>query len=136
MADNYLGSCACGKVHFALDAEPLNIFNCHCTICRKMNGSAFSTYVVFKASALRITGGRAEIQAAAAGTQATRHFCRDCGTPLYGLHQLAPGLCLVMLGAIDNADALAPAANVFCQSRLPWTYNLGTLVNHATTPST
>ena len=32
MADNYLGSCACGKVHFALDAEPLNIFNCHCTI--------------------------------------------------------------------------------------------------------
>jgi hypothetical protein len=135
MADNYQGSCACGKVRFAVDAEPLNSFNCHCTICRKMNGSAFSTYVVFPQAALRITAGMAEIRAAEVGTHGTRHFCSLCGTPLYGLHRLAAGLCLVVLGAFDDTAALVPTANVFCRSRLPWTFELGSLVNHETTPS-
>ena len=130
MADNYQGSCGCSKVHFVLDGEPHLIFNCHCTICRKANGSAFSTYAVFSRDDLRITEGASEVHAADLGTNGTKHFCRSCGTPLYGLHQNAVDTCLVILGAIDTGGALLPIANVFCRSKLPWAFELGKLINH------
>jgi hypothetical protein len=130
MADNYLGSCACGTVHFALDSEPHLVFNCHCTICRKANGSAFSSYALFKRDALRITEGEASIRAAEIGSSAIKHFCRECGAPLYGLHREAPGICLVVLGAVDTGAALVPTSNVFCRSKLPWAFELGKMINH------
>jgi hypothetical protein len=133
MADNYQGSCACGKVHLVLDGEPKLVFNCHCTICRKMNGSAFSTYAVFARDALRVTEGEVEIRAAEVGTHGIKHFCRSCGTPLYGLHRQAAGICLVTLGAIDTGGALLPITNVFCRSRLPWAFELDRMINHEVT---
>ena len=130
MADNYQASCACGKVHFVLDGEPHLTFNCHCTICRKANGSAFSTYSVFSRGDLRITEGAEEIQAADIGDHAMKHFCRSCGTPLFGLHRLAADICLVSLGAIDTGGAILPIANVFCRSKLPWSFELNKMINH------
>ncbi len=130
MADNYQGSCGCGKVHFVLDGEPHLVFNCHCTICRKMNGSAFTTYAVFAKDALRVTAGAAEIRAAEIATHGIKHFCTSCGTPLYGLHRQAAGICLVVLGAIDTGAALVPMANVFCRSKLAWAFELGKMISH------
>jgi hypothetical protein len=130
MADNYQASCACGKVHFVLDGEPHLTINCHCTICRKMNGSAFSTYSVFSKDALRITEGAEFIRAAEVGDHGIKHFCRECGAPLYGLHRLASGICLVALGAIDTGGAIVPIANVYCRSKLPWAFELGKMISH------
>lgn len=130
MSDNYQASCACGKVHFSLDGEPHLTFNCHCLICRKMNGSAFSTYSVFSSEDLRITEGEEEIQTARMGDHGTKHFCRHCGTPLYGLHRQAAGICLVVLGSIDTGGAILPTANVFCRSKLPWAFELDKLISH------
>jgi len=130
MADNYQASCACGKVHFVLDGEPHLTINCHCTICRKMNGSAFSTYSVFSKDALRINESAEFIRAAEVGDHGIKHFCRECGAPLYGLHRLASGICLVALGAIDTGGAIVPIANVYCRSKLPWAFELGKMISH------
>lgn len=130
MSNDYLGTCACGNVHIALDGEPHIVFNCHCSICRKMNGSAFTTYAVFDNTALQVTEGAGEIHAAKAGAHGLKHFCRNCGTPLYGLHKLATGICLVPLGVIDTGGALVPMANAFCGSKLPWVFELGKMINH------
>lgn len=130
MADNYQASCACGKVHFVLDGEPHLTFNCHCTICRKINGSAFSTYSVFSKDDLRITEGVDEIQSTRMGAQGTRYFCRHCGTPLYGLHSQAADICMVVLGAIDTGGVILPIANVFCRSKLPWAFEIDKMIKH------
>jgi hypothetical protein len=130
MVDEYLGTCGCGRVHVALDGEPHIVFNCHCTTCRKMSGGAFSSYAVFDKNALRVTEGEAEIQTTRAGTHGLKYFCRGCGAPLYGLHELAADICLVPLGVIDTGGALVPIANVFCQNKLPWTFELGKMINH------
>lgn len=130
MTDNYQASCACGKVHFVLDGEPHMTFNCHCTLCRKINGGAFSTYSVFSRNDLRITEGSEDIQTTRMGEHGTKHFCSHCGTPLYGLHQQAAGICLVVLGSIDTGGAILPIANVFCRSKLPWTSEIDRMINH------
>lgn len=130
MKNAYQASCACGKVHFVLDGEPHLTINCHCTICRKMNGSAFSTYTVFSKDDLRITEGGDNIQTAQMGDHGIKHFCRQCGAPLYGLHQKAAGICLVVLGAIDAGGPIMPIANVFCRSKLPWAFEIDQMISH------
>lgn len=130
MAGDYTGTCACGTVHFELSGTPHIVFNCHCTVCRKMNGSAFSTYAVFNKNALQVTEGATDIQTADVGTHGIKHFCRTCGASLYGLHRQATGVCLVSLGAIDTGGALVPTVNVFCRSKLPWVFDLPKMINH------
>ncbi|MGH2509418.1 MAG: GFA family protein, partial [Ktedonobacteraceae bacterium] len=49
------GSCACGNVTYRCN-DPVQVVNCHCTLCRSINGSAFSTYVVAKADTVEISG--------------------------------------------------------------------------------
>jgi hypothetical protein len=39
------GACSCASVKYHADADFRRVVNCHCKLCRKMNGSAFSSYV-------------------------------------------------------------------------------------------
>jgi len=36
-----LGSCLCNAVQFKVTGDFKRIVNCHCNLCRKMNGAAF-----------------------------------------------------------------------------------------------
>ena len=51
------GSCNCKSVHFSAPDEITAIVNCHCSLCRKMNGSAFSTYVVVADDGFNLVSG-------------------------------------------------------------------------------
>lgn len=37
------GSCLCGGVEFAIDGFNGNIYQCHCTLCRKQGDSSSNT---------------------------------------------------------------------------------------------
>lgn len=124
MSTLYQGSCSCSAVRVQLVSSPLNVFNCHCSICRRGSGAAFATYAVFPGKHLEIVAGDDELVTAVAGEHGLRHFCRRCGTTVYGLHSLRPGICLIPVGVLEQADRLVPRANVFCDSALPWTFRL------------
>jgi hypothetical protein len=64
------------------------------------------------------------------GDHGTKHFCRHCGAPLYGLHKQSSSICLVVLGAIDTGGAILPISNMFCRSKLPWTFEIDKMINH------
>ena len=51
------GSCLCGSVAYEVDAGPGPIVHCHCTICRKTHGSAFSTVTNVPRDRFRWTRG-------------------------------------------------------------------------------
>jgi hypothetical protein len=38
------GSCTCGDVEFHISGELTDVSFCHCSICRKVSGSAFASY--------------------------------------------------------------------------------------------
>jgi hypothetical protein len=40
--DSYQGACHCGRVRFALAGPPMMAACCHCSICRRWTGAAFS----------------------------------------------------------------------------------------------
>ncbi|MBC3767078.1 GFA family protein [Neptunicella marina] len=118
------GKCFCGNATYKLEGRILNSVNCHCELCRKLNGSAFSTYLIVKHADLTLVTGN--IKTAALSERAVKHFCADCGSPLYNLNQKYPGLAMLYLGSVENMDT-QPTANIYCESKLSWTDGIAKL---------
>ncbi|WP_338290527.1 GFA family protein [Planctobacterium marinum] len=94
------------------------ILNCHCNLCRKANGSAFSTYVVFLSSDFSLEKGT--LKTVKISENASKSFCCDCATPIFNENPKYAGLKIVYLGALDKAQHLAPVVDTYCESQLQW----------------
>lgn len=121
MKDNE-ASCACGAVLCQFNIAALNVVNCHCNMCRQHNGTPFSTYVVFPLGGLNFEKGNDAIHSFRMNT-AEKHFCKNCGTPIYNTNEKYAGLGMVYLGALRNPDDYIPKANIWCESKLLWVEN-------------
>ncbi|MGH8274254.1 MAG: GFA family protein [Gammaproteobacteria bacterium] len=75
------GSWHCGVVNYAVDGEVKRVVNCHCNLCRNMNGTAFSSYAIVSRDELSIIQGQDSLRQYAATETAHKHFCDQCGTP-------------------------------------------------------
>jgi hypothetical protein len=113
------GSCLCGVVKYRATTDVRRVVNCHCGLCRRMNGSAFSSYAVIPFEALEIFGGT-DLGTYAVTQRATKHFCSKCGTPIFNLNSKYPGACMLYLGAIEGSTEYSPSLNVYCESMLSW----------------
>ena len=120
------GSCSCGTVKFEAAADLRRLVNCHCNMCRKMNGSAFSSYAVIPHKVLALSGEEnvAEYQVTKG---ATKHFCKKCGTPLFNTNVKYPGVRMLYLGSLEGSAIDAPSVNVFCESMLGWVEDIGSI---------
>lgn len=119
---NIKGNCNCGSVKYEVSGTVKKVVNCHCTLCRKMNGSAFSTYaIVLNTDFKLITGHLTSHQVS---TSARKYFCGSCGTPIYNSNPKLEGLVILYLGSLDSALELTPDINIYCDSKLDWIYNI------------
>jgi hypothetical protein len=79
---------------------------------------------MFSESGIRLIGEPATYATtSAAGNTVTRLFCRNCGSPLFGMNTGMPGFMTVSLGTVDAseaADALTPQVAIFARSRRHW----------------
>ena len=116
----YDGQCSCGRVQFRVSAERVHLVNCHCTLCRRLNGGAFSSYVTVPSVALAITAGSDNIGVYSATENADKRFCRTCGSPLYNTNKKFPGRSMIYLGSLHEHAKIDPRINVFCASKLGW----------------
>src|ERR1700748_3900883 len=80
-----LGGCQCGVVRYQVMAEPVQVYVCHCTECRKQSASAFGISVIVPVDAFRITHGRVRTwsRTTDTGGELVCSFCEVCGTRLW-----------------------------------------------------
>ncbi|KAK5988486.1 hypothetical protein PT974_09969 [Cladobotryum mycophilum] len=107
MASVTTGSCACDAIQFQYTGEPQLTGICHCTICRKWTGSAFTTNAIIPKEALEITKGTPKSwkKQGHSGNYVFRYFCSDCGSPLWGDVEIFPGALFVKAGVLDGEAA-------------------------------
>ncbi|KAL7939154.1 Mss4-like protein [Trichoderma chlorosporum] len=76
--------CQCGSVTFKTPLpEPLALYICHCTECRKQTGSAFGTSAIFPRFKLpEVEDLACYARPTASGQTLYCYFCRSCGTRL------------------------------------------------------
>lgn len=54
------------------------------------------------------------------GKAVQRQFCKNCGSPVRSLISMAPHLCLIKAGTLDDKSQLKPTKQVWCSSGQPW----------------
>lgn len=118
---NETARCACGATSLTVAGPVLSMLVCSCRDCRKASGAGHSAVVLMPASAVEITGPiKSHTRTAASGSQITRHFCSECGTPLFARTERAPELLLLPAGLFDNPHWFAPTQAIFSRSHLAW----------------
>jgi hypothetical protein len=113
------GSCLCGAIAYRIDGDLGPIVCCHCSMCRKAQGSAFATNAPVAAAAFRVTRGEEALRAYRSSPDKTRSFCSICGSPIFSRRDGSP-LVRVRLGTLDSPIAARPAAHIFVASKAGW----------------
>lgn len=116
----YEGSCLCRQIRFEIHGEIRDIVCCHCSECRKAQGSAFATNGVVDESAFRVVAGKHLLTAYEPSPGYAKLFCAHCGSPVISKDRRKPGVVRVRLGTIDSDISERPMAHIFVGSRANW----------------
>ncbi len=112
------GSCNCGAITYQVTGDVRSVVNCHCGLCRKMNGAPFSTYVAVADKDIALSGDGLHVHNVT--NNARKHFCKKCGTPIYNTNRQYADLTILHLGSLDSPTELVPQLNIYCESQLSW----------------
>jgi len=114
------GSCLCGEIEFTAEAIPGQVYNCHCSRCRKLTGSAYATLVISQKNSLKFTKGEESLKKFSS-TKGFRTFCGECGSRLMNFGKEGIDYLAICRSAIDGTFADGPIADCFSDDRFAWT---------------
>lgn len=114
------GSCLCGSITYVVTAQPKEILNCHCRMCRKVSGSAYLTGAGVEPKNLEIQDQKSSLTAYQSSPDVVREFCGICGSTLFFKHA-KDKLKWFYIGTVDNDDeTLKPTSHIYVASKAPW----------------
>lgn len=116
----YHGSCLCGEVTFTINNEIKDIFCCHCSLCRKAQGSAFATNANVKMKDFNFVSGESNLSSYRSSETQTKLFCKTCGSPIMSKNTLTPDMIRIRLGTIETDIVECPEAHIFVASKANW----------------
>ena len=76
------GNCLCGGIRFRIAGQLYGALYCHCSMCRKASGSAFSARAAVKAADLELLQGAELVTFYQSSPGTHRGFCRVCESPI------------------------------------------------------
>jgi hypothetical protein len=104
------GRCFCGAVELEVVGSPEAMGYCHCGSCRSWSGGPVNAFSLWKAEAVRITGGAEHVATFQKSAFSQRQYCKKCGGHLMTRHPPA-GLVDVFAATIPTLEFL-PALHV------------------------
>ncbi|MDF1693252.1 MAG: GFA family protein [Zhongshania sp.] len=117
----YKGQCACGDFTYSCEGEPASVMACHCRDCQYASGSAFATVAFFPAANCAMTGpSKVYTVKGEAGLTVKRHFCGNCGTPLYSMLAEMPEMLFIKVGTLEDPNLATLQGHMWCASKLSW----------------
>lgn len=105
------GSCICGEISYRLNSDIRNIVNCHCNFYRGHSGAAFTSYAVLPHASLEFIKEEERLSVFRV-QDGRKHFCSQCGAPIFNLNEKYPGACMVYLGTLDDVSDITPKINI------------------------
>ena len=122
------GRCACTAVAFEVSDEFVAAYNCHCSNCRALTGSAFLPWGEIGREKLAITKGGSSLHRI--GEQDGHHAmrCGECGSLVYWTGY--QGRVRIPYGSLVDAPSRRPEAHMFVGSKAEWYEILDDLPQH------
>jgi len=116
----YSGKCLCGVVEIQVKGSIDSIIHCHCSLCRKSTGTAYATNGFVKVDDFFIVKGQDKLSTFAFKPGRNRHFCSNCGSPIYSSNDQDKGRIRVRLGIFDSDIKEKPISHNFVTSKANW----------------
>lgn len=116
----YKGGCLCGAVRFEIHGPISDIVYCHCSECRRVQGSAFATNGVVASADFRFAQGEENLSSYESSPGQFKYFCKTCGSPILSKRPAAPASVRVRLGTIESDISERPGAHIFVGSKANW----------------
>ena len=108
------------KIKFTLSDEISDIIYCHCSQCRKAQGSAFATNANVKEKSFNFISGEENLSAYNYSAEQTKYFCKSCGSPIMSTNTANPDNIRIRLGTIESDIIERPEAHIFVDSKANW----------------
>lgn len=114
------GSCLCGTVRFEVDGEFDRMTHCHCSMCRKAHGSAYSTILPVAREGFAWLAGEDALSSYESSPGKRRWFCATCGSQLISTRDADADALLLRAGCIDALGDGRPVAHGWVGSMAQW----------------
>jgi len=125
MPTSHTGGCLCGAVRYTIDAPITGLRACHCRNCQKHTGAGGTVNAVVPSDKFRITRGstrKYDDAATRSGRILSRHFCENCGSPIYSHRNPNPGFVVVRAGTLDDTAGLRITGNILTSTAAAWSH--------------
>jgi hypothetical protein len=114
------GSCLCGGVKYEIDGELGAVTNCHCSLCRKMSGSAFASGSTIPTASFRFMAGNELLKEWESSPGYHRVFCGRCGSPILKRKAKDPDNLRLRVGTLDSDPGVKMSKHIHVGSKAPW----------------
>lgn len=112
------GSCLCGNIEFRVTDIGNNIYQCHCSLCRKQGGSASNSGTVIPLAQFQWLKGQENVKSWVKNSGFRSDFCSNCGSPvpnpLNGLDYY-----WIPVGTLEDAP-FNIVASLYTESKASW----------------
>ncbi len=110
----------CGAVRYEVQGELGPIMFCHCSRCRKANGSAFLAAAPIPTERLHFLTGRDAVAEYESSPGVYRMFCGRCGSPLFSRRDATPETIRLRIGTLDTPIPGKSTAHIFVGDKAEW----------------
>ncbi|MEZ8349440.1 GFA family protein [Vibrio splendidus] len=113
------GNCLCGEVSFELSGTLPPIYQCHCSLCRKVSGSSSNSALIVKSDSFKWLSGTNSIGRYASSSGFKSEFCQCCGSPVPNI-SASKDTYWVPAGLMSEDLETTIKAHVYVNSRANW----------------
>jgi hypothetical protein len=114
------GSCLCGGIRYEARQAAGPMAHCHCRMCRKAHGAAFSTILPVRKDGFRWMQGEGLLASFESSPGKRRWFCCRCGSQLISTRDGVEDTLLLRAGCIDRGYDTRPVAHGWVDFMAPW----------------
>ncbi|MFP6729593.1 MAG: GFA family protein [Alphaproteobacteria bacterium] len=130
------GGCQCGEIRYELRGEPVDLYVCHCSECRKQSSSAFGISLIVRAADFVLLSGAPKVwsRPAAVAGSIDCSFCPNCGSRFLHGNVETDETVSIKGGSLDRPLDLSNAKHIWTSSKLPGVAIPGHVETHAEEP--
>ena len=113
------GRCLCGQVEFEVFGKLPNLYQCHCSLCKKATGTSACASLITDINNVRWIKGQDGISSYTKDNGFRSDFCSVCGSPVPNKMNIGEYMW-VPAGLLDGAIDSKIAAHIFTRSKASW----------------
>ncbi len=115
------GKCRCGACNYEIEIEELpRVYACHCHVCQRWTGSAFSVQALVAEDRFIVSGPVVVEEITTEDRTSVQRSCGTCRARIYNTNTRRPGIAVVRAGTLDRSEELDCVAHIFTAYRQRW----------------